>query len=237
MDFPVASYDTREDAIGAALRFAVASIGGAIEARGRAHFMTSGGSTPGPLLDQLAGHDRFDWSRVSVGLVDERWVPLDHDFSNEALVRARLLRGAAGAAGLIPMKTPDASPFGAVADRNAAYAPHCSPPDFILLGMGGDGHTASWFPRSKGLEAALSPQNGEVVAAIDATGCPGAGANVHRLTLTGPAVTSARAALLLVFGEDKLDVLEHAQTADPLDMPVRHAIDGLGDRLLIVWAS
>lgn len=228
-------YETREEAAGAALRHIATALQMAIMERGHADFLTSGGSTPGPLLERLSAAE-MDWSRVSVGLVDERWVPLDHEFSNEALVRSRLLRGNAGAAGLIPMKTTDASPFEAVADRNAAYAPHCSPPDFILLGMGGDGHTASWFPRSKGLEVALKPENGEVIAAIDATGCPGAGANVHRLTLTGPAVTSARAALLLIFGEEKLDLLKRAQAADPLDMPVRHAIDGLGDRLIMVWA-
>lgn len=228
-------YETREAAAGAALRYIVAGLREAIKERGRADFLTSGGSTPGPLLERLSAEE-VDWERISVGLVDERWVPLDHDFSNESLVRSHLLRGRAGAAGLIPMKTSDVTPLEAVADRNAAYTPHCSPLDVILLGMGGDGHTASWFPRSKGLEAALTPKTGEVIAAIDATGCPGAGANVHRLTLTGPAVTSAHAALLLIFGEEKLEVLKRAQTADPLDMPVRHAIDGLGDRLTTIWA-
>jgi 6-phosphogluconolactonase len=134
------------------------------------------------------------------------------------------------------MKTDAETPYEAVADRNAAYAPHCTPADVLLLGMGGDGHTASWFPGSRGLEAALFPANEERIAAIDATGCPGAGSNTQRLTLTGPAVTSARMALMLLFGDEKLDVLERALTSDPMDMPVRHAIDKLGPRLTIIWA-
>nr|WP_321362228.1 6-phosphogluconolactonase [uncultured Hyphomonas sp.] len=235
MKHELARFDTRDAALDFAAKFVAGGLERVITDRGRADFMTSGGSTPGPLFDRLSGWD-LPWECVSVGLVDERWVPLDHDFSNEALVRTRLLNGRAGAAGLIPMKTAVSQPGEAVADRNAAYAPHCAPADVLLLGMGGDGHTASWFPGSKGLEAALAPAKDETIAAIDATGCPGAGLNTQRLTLTGPAVTSARMALMLLFGDEKLDILERALVSDPLDMPVRYAIDKLGPRLTIIWA-
>lgn len=231
----IASFESREEALGVALRFVSAGLASAISERGRADFLTSGGTTPGPLFDWLST-ESLPWERVTVGLVDERWVSPNHDASNEALVRARLLTGRAGAAGLIPMKTLADFPSHALVDRNMAYAPHCSPADVILLGMGSDGHTASWFPRARGLDYALFPSNGETVAAIDATGCPVAGEHVHRLTLTGPAVASARSALMLLFGEEKLDVLQRALVADPLDMPVRYAIDALGRRLMIVWA-
>jgi 6-phosphogluconolactonase len=235
MKHELVHFDTREGALDFSAKFVAGGLERAIADRGRADFMTSGGSTPGPLFDRLSSWD-LPWECVSVGLVDERWVPLDHDFSNEALVRTRLLKGRAGAAGLIPMKTAAERPGKAVADRNAAYAPHCSPADVLLLGMGGDGHTASWFPGSKGLEATLAPENAETIAAIDATGCPGAGSNTQRLTLTGPAVTSARMALMLLFGDEKLDVLERALKSDPMEMPVRYAIDKLGPRLTIIWA-
>ena len=236
MRHELSRFETRDEAFDFAAKFVAGGIERAIAERGRADFMASGGSTPGPLFDRLSTW-ALPWEQVSVGLVDERWVPLDHDFSNEALIRSRLLTGRAGAAGLLPMKTGAGRPEDAVADRNTAYAPHCDPVDVILLGMGGDGHTASWFPRSKGLEAALSPADGATIAAIDATNCPGAGSNTQRLTLTGPAVTSARMALMLLLGDEKLDVLERALVADPLDMPVRYAIDKLGPRLTIVWAA
>ena len=235
MKHEIVRFETRDAALDFAAKFVAGGLERAIADRGRADFMTSGGSTPGPLFDRLSDWD-LPWECVTVGLVDERWVPLDHDFSNEALVRTRLLKGPAGAAGLTPMKTLAATPRDAVADRNAAYAPHCAPADVLLLGMGGDGHTASWFPGAKGLETALTPADGETIAAIDATDCPGAGSNTQRLTLTGPAVTSAHMALMLLFGDEKLDVLERALKSDPMDMPVRHAIDRLGPRLTIIWA-
>lgn len=235
MKYELIRFETREEALGYSSRFIAGGLATAIEDRGRASLMVSGGRSPGPLFDQLSSVG-LPWEQVTVGLVDERWVPLADDSSNEALVRKYLLKDKAGAAGLIPMKTEALTPCDAVEDRNAAYAPHCAPVDVIVLGMGEDGHTASWFPGAKGLETAIAPAHGEAIAAIDATGCPVAGSNTQRLTLTGPVVTSARMALMLLFGDEKLGVLERALQSDPMDMPVRYAIDKLGPRLSIIWA-
>jgi len=235
MDAEIRKFDSREEAIAFAGQLISGALQAALEDKGRASFCVTGGSTPGPLFDLLA-ETEIDWYRVTVGLVDERWVPPEETSSNEWLVRSRLLTKHAGAAGLIPMWTADETPDEAVVDRNAAYEPHCDPLDVILLGMGSDGHTASWFPGSAGLENALNPVGIGTIAAIDARGCPAAGINTQRLTLTGPAVGSARVALLLLFGSDKLDVFERAQSAEPRDMPVRYAIDKLGPRLTVVWA-
>jgi 6-phosphogluconolactonase len=76
----------------------------------------------------------------------------------------------------------------------------------------------------------------QVVAAIDATGCPVAGNTPHRLTLTGPAIIDSDAAILLLFGDEKRAVFEAAVKSDPTKMPIRFAIDGLGPRLTIIWA-
>ena len=115
MKHELTRFDTRDAALDFAARFVAGGLEHAIADRGRADFMTSGGFTPGPLFDRLSDWD-LPWECVSVGLVDERWVPLDHDFSNEALVRTRLLKGRAGAAGLIPMKTGAAEPGRAKTD-------------------------------------------------------------------------------------------------------------------------
>lgn len=229
------SHTTREEALDFAARMAAGVLEAAIEDSGRASFLVSGGSTPIPLFDRLANTE-LAWERVTVGLVDERWVsPVDAG-SNERLVRHHLLTGKAGAAGFVPMKTDAPTASEAVADRSMAYKPHCDPIDLILLGMGNDGHTASWFPGSKGLQNAMHAQADVAVAAVDATGCPVAGSMPHRLTLTGPAIVDSDAAILLMFGADKRDVFEAALKSDPAEKPIRFAVDGLGPRLTVIWA-
>ncbi len=229
------AHSSRGEAADFAARMAAGVLSAAIEEAGKASFMVSGGSTPEPVFGPLAQTD-MAWDRVMVGLVDERWVSPVDEGSNERLVRNHLLTGKAGAAGFVPMKTAALTAAAAVADRNLAYAPHCNPIDLILLGMGNDGHTASWFPKAGGLKAAMHARHGEVVAAIDATGCPVAGELTERLSLTGPAIIDSDAAILLIFGEEKRDVLEAALKSEPDDRPIRFAVDGLGPRLTIIWA-
>ena len=229
------AHSSRDEAADFAARMIAGVLSAAIEESGKASFMVSGGSTPAPVFDRLA-QTEMAWSRVSVGLVDERWVSPVDSGSNEQLVRRHLLTGQAGAAGFVPMKTAALTAAAAVADRNLAYGPHCDPIDLILLGMGNDGHTASWFPHAAGLKGAMHAQPGEVVAAIDATGCPVAGDVTQRLTLTGPAIIDADAAILLIFGDEKRDVLNAALKSQPDDCPIRFAVDGLGPRLTIIWA-
>lgn len=229
------AHATREEAADFAARMASGVLAAAIEDSGRASFMVSGGSSPAPVFNRLSKTD-LAWDRVTVGLVDERWVGPEHAGSNEALVRQNLLTGKAGAAGFLPMKTSAETAAAAVEDRGLAYRPHCDPIDLILLGMGSDGHTASWFPNTRGLKAAMHAGEGATVAAIDATGCEIAGQYADRMTLTGPAIIDSDAAMLLIFGEDKREVLDSALKMSPEDMPVRYAIDGLGPRLTIIWA-
>lgn len=224
-------HPSRAAASQAAAALAVAALGAAILARGKASLMVSGGSTPVQMFEHLAPAP-LDWARVTVGLVDERWVAPDHPDSNERLVRRHLLQGPASAAAFVGMKTAAADPAAAAADRSAVYAPHCSPVDFVLLGMGKDGHTASWFPGNTALAQLVSPPDGACVAAVEA---PGATVP-QRMTLTVPAVIRARRGVLLMFGEAKRAVFEAAATADPLQCPVRYAMDGMGDRLATHWA-
>ena len=224
-------FPDRETASEEAAALCAEALARAVSANGKASLMLSGGSTPARMLARLADAD-IDWPRVTVGLVDERWVAPDDPDSNERLVRRNLLKGPAAQAEFLPMWTGAATPEAAVANRDAAYAPHCRPASFVVLGMGLDGHTASWFPGLANLRDIVSPAQAPCVGAVRADGA----AVPQRMTLTGAAVLTAQSALLLVFGAEKRSMLDGAANADPACCPIRFAIDGLGDRLSIFWA-
>lgn len=231
MSAAVLEFASRDEASGVAAEMAAKALQRNIISQGHASLFVSGGSTPEEMFRKLR-REEIDWPRVIVGLVDERWVPPDDPESNEKLVRTHLLRDQAAAAGFLPMWMPGSEPDQAAADRSRAYAPHCGQASFILLGMGLDGHTASWFPGETSLASLASPANTQAVSAIRADGA----CTPQRLTLTGRPVANAVRAVLLVFGKEKRAKLEEARGADPLLCPVRFAIDGLGERLSIVWA-
>lgn len=203
-----------------------------IEARGRASLLVSGGSTPQDTFEVLSAAP-IAWNRVTAGLVDERWVAPEDAESNELLVRKHLLKGRAAEAAFVPMWIPAVHIEAAARDRDLAYRPLCEAASFVLLGMGTDGHVASWFPGMAKLDAVVSPAARECVMAVEAK----AAATPLRLTLTGPAVFNAKCAVLLVFGSEKRSVLEAAGSAEAAACPVRYVLDAMDDRLKIVWAE
>jgi 6-phosphogluconolactonase len=175
----------------------------AIEAKGRATLAVSGGSTPKLFFERLSEID-IPWSRVSVTLVDERQVPETSERSNARLVRRHLLRSRAAAASFIPL----------VDNPDAGRAP---PFDVAILGMGNDGHTASFFPGADRLGEALDPGSGKQLVEINA---PGAGE--PRLTFTLPTLEQAGRLALHIEGAEKQEVLRKALGEGPAeDMPVR----------------
>lgn len=227
--------DDREAASALASELAALHLSRAIAKDGHASFMVSGGTSPARMF-ALLSQEALDWGNVTVGLVDERWVATDHPGSNEKGVRDKLLKGLAASAQFIPMKTDEAEPASAVSERAAAYGPHLAPISCVLLGIGPDAHTASWYPGSIGLEQAMYPRDGAVIAAIDAGNTPVAGEFRQRMTLTAGPICSAASGILLMFGEDKRSALEQSLKGDETQFPVRRAIEGLGNRLSIIWA-
>lgn len=189
----------------------------ALTLKDRALLVVSGGSTPIPFFEVLRDK-KLDWSRVDVTLADERWVPEDHADSNTRLVKAHLLKGAAAAARWIPLANAAASPEEGLEQSESELAQAQWPIDVLVLGMGNDGHTASLFPGTDGLEAAMNAGKGVTCAAITPLDAP------HpRITLTWPVLDQAASTYLLLQGEAKLNTLkkaiEHAE--DRLTMPIR----------------
>ena len=175
----------------------------AIEAKGRATLAVSGGSTPKLFFEKLSRID-IPWSRVSVTLVDERQVPETSERSNARLVRQHLLQNEAAAARFVPLvDNPEA-------EKIPAF-------DVAVLGMGNDGHTASFFPGGDTLAEAIDAETRKRLIAISA---PGAGE--PRLTFTLPVLQSAGRLALHIEGAEKKQVLQRALAAGPEeDMPVR----------------
>ena len=203
----------------------------AIAARGMALLVVSGGSTPKRYFQELSTRP-LDWSRVAVTLADERRVPDDSPRSNAKLVRETLLVGEAAKASFAPLADSRLSPDQELAAASARVARLPSPADLVVLGMGDDGHTASWFPLSKGLEEAIDPAARALVAPIAAPD-----GLEPRLTLTGRVILRARHLALQIEGPAKAATFAQALKPGLVeDMPIRAVLIGAGDRLTVFEA-
>ena len=186
----------------------------AIESKGRASLMLSGGNTPRPFLRRLVRQD-VDWRAVDIGLVDERWVPPVAAESNEALVRNEMLDNGAEGAAFYGMYREGMTPENAAADVEETLHRFLYPFDIVVLGMGTDGHTASLFPHRPELKTLM-----ETTALCGVSEAPAAPRT--RLTLTLHAIASCARCYLHIEGSRKFRVYETALEGGDADaMPVR----------------
>lgn len=224
-------FDDKDALVLAATEFLSTTLNDALDARGRASLMLSGGSSPEPIYRALA-KEPLAWKGVGISLVDERWVPSGHSASNADFIKSCLTDSPAAGAHFIPLYNGHATAEEGLEAATQALASLAQPFDVCVLGMGLDGHTASWFPNSKGLEAALDENNSDILGAVDATGCGGAGSNPERITLTLSAVKAARSSLLLLSSPEKTKVYLEALRKSEYEAPVK-SLSRLGDKLTI----
>ncbi|HEY1783633.1 MAG TPA: 6-phosphogluconolactonase [Roseiarcus sp.] len=204
----------------------------AIAARGAALLIVSGGKSPARFFEILSNFD-LDWPRVAVTLADERRVADDSPRSNARLVREKLLQNKAQAASFTPLADVRLPPDRELAAASARIANLPSPADVVILGMGDDGHTASWFPGGKGLAEAIDPGARQLVAPMVAADAP-----EPRLTLTGRVLLRARAIALEIEGENKLAIFAKALEPGPEEaMPIRAVLRRAADRLTVFSAK
>jgi 6-phosphogluconolactonase len=200
----------------------------AVETRGVGLLIVSGGATPKRFFAELSRRD-IDWSRVCVTLADERCVADDSPRSNAKLLRDTLLTGRAAAAQFVPLADSRLTPEQELASARARIARLPLPADLVVLGMGDDGHTASWFPGGDNLADALDPSSRNLVLTMRAPDAP-----EPRLTLTARVILRARAIALQIEGVAKSEVLSRALRDGPVDeMPIRAALRGGADKLTI----
>lgn len=169
-----------------------------IAARGVFSLVLAGGSTPGALYELLATpawREKIDWQRTHIFFGDERAVPPKSELSNYKMAREKLLLH-------VPIPEENVHRMQGERDHLEAAARdyekllwEYSPLDVVLLGMGGDGHTASLFPDSP----ALGANTKLCVATPIASQEP----HVRRMTLTFPAINSSHHVWILVTGKGK----------------------------------
>ena len=202
----------------------------AIEERGQATFLVSGGRTPKPLYRSLSNRDLF-WNQVQIATVDERWVETDDKLSNEQFIRSNLLQNNAKSATFHGMKTDAKHAIDAVGDINHAYGRFDAPFDVTVLGMGLDGHTASLFPRSSDLNESSSlcqsiQMHSEGNTEVD-----------ERVTLTLSALLESKVIYLLLRGKEKLATYRKAMSGtDVFEMPIRAILQQNNIPVIVNWA-
>ena len=173
----------------------------AVRRRGGASLALSGGSTTPPMIAALLDAD-VPWDAVRILQVDERIAPDGDDDRN-----ANQLAGLARVAhvDLLPVT---ATGRRAAARRYAARLP--DPIDVVHLGIGSDGHTASWPPGRD--DVIVSPRSVELVGEFHGR---------ERMTLTGRVVNGARCRVVLATGSEKRPVVERWLEGDR-SLPIAH---------------
>jgi 6-phosphogluconolactonase len=191
-------------------------IASAVQSRGRCAVALSGGSTPGPVYEELGNSDlssKIPWTQMEIFFADERAVPVDHPESNYRLVKETLLKSHPEVLGQTYRMPADAPDRVEAAKRYGRRLP--DPLDVLVLGMGPDGHTASLFPGS----AALDESDARVVAVTAPKPPP------ERMTITPTVIARSRSIVMLVTGAEKAPMIARALggIVDPKAVPAQLA--------------
>ncbi|HEX9965138.1 MAG TPA: 6-phosphogluconolactonase [Allosphingosinicella sp.] len=209
-------------------------IESAIEAHEGARLALPGGSTSDVVFAQLARSKGIDWSKVTIMPTDDRLVPLGDSLSNY-----RKLEGwfAAKGANLVSLVDEaalgDRQEAGRLADARLSLVGW--PLDLACLGMGADGHSAGIFP-GPDLERAVAGPRERRAIGLRPDPMP-EDSPADRVTLTAPALTSARAIMIVIAGAEKRRVLEQAIKEGPLSAaPIGRLLAAVDSPIDIFWS-
>ncbi len=206
----LASSHQQIDAIVASITLAVSEL---LKTKETITIALSGGKSPIPMLEKLSTID-LDFSKITFTLVDERIVDVQHQDSNENLIRTYLLKNKASNANFIGLSG-NASSGQLISQANAAIK-HI---DLAVLGMGEDGHTASIFPECSELHDALDLSNKNTYILTTPLS-----AKYTRISLTLAALIQIPHLLLSITGNTKLNVLKEAILGDNLNYPISYIL-------------
>ena len=192
----------------------------AADTRGGGSLCLAGGTTPQRLYELLAAgasHDEVPWGDVEFFFSDERDVPRDHAESNYRMAQQLLLdRLPIDPARVHPMCIDPDDPEASTRDYERSLAEHVPAGadgvpvlDFVVLGIGADGHTASLFPESPMLDA----DDHWVMT----TAGPHFGR--RRMSLTLRLLNAARHVVMLVTGAEKAAIVRDVLGGHRDDLP------------------
>jgi 6-phosphogluconolactonase len=173
----------------------------------RATLVVPGGRTPVSMF-RLLSAQRLEWSRVTIALTDERWVPATDPASNAALVGAELLQTEAAAATFFPFDVTAETPAAGAQRATQRLQKLALPFDAVVLGVGDDGHFASIFPGVPGYMEALDLAAEPGCHAMQAPVGPR-----QRLTWNLSTLICTRSLFLYITGNAKRQVIEQALDA------------------------
>lgn len=212
------NFKTKVDLVDDLSQNIVNNLKEAISKNGRATLMVSGGNTPKPLFEKLRKM-KLEWEKVTIGLCDERWVSVDHEDSNEKFVKTYLLQDEASKANFVGMYVDGKSAVESEHECSLIVKKNLQPFDVLILGMGGDAHTASLFPNNSKLDIGFDSK--ELCISIEPQTAP------HmRMSLTRFAILSSEHLYLHFEGEEKLAVYQNAMQSDDMHlMPIRSILD------------
>jgi len=222
-------FDNREEAARAAADRIGEALQRRLEAQGDASVVVSGGTSPAGVFAELA-NKALAWSAVHVILSDERWVPADHEDSNEKLVRDTLLSGEARQASLLPVYKAGVTIEERCGELNDELRLAPFPFASALLGMGEDGHFASLFPDADNLDDGLDVDSSELCIPVNTAASP-----YPRVSLTLSALSRSDEILLLIFGDAKRAVYETAKQ-EANGHPVSHLLRQKRAPVHVYWA-
>lgn len=195
--------------------------------KNKACLAVSGGKTPIAFFQYLSQQE-LDWSKVTVILIDERWLPIDHEDSNEKLVRDYLIQNKAKQAYFLGLKNSADLPSEGIMDCETQLRTQVDHIDVVVLGMGLDGHTASWFTGSNQLAALLDSDTSAWCLPVEDDFLP-----QPRMSLTWRFIKRAEKIYLHFSGEEKNTVFEKACVGINEQLPVSHVLHQAGINISI----
>lgn len=203
----------------------------AIDLKGEASVLFSGGSTPKGMLSLLSKNP-FDWSKVKIGLVDDRMIDVSSEFSNARMIMEDFISNLKGVPPSFYPLVFAPKDEGTNFDDAMNSVFELGIPDLVILGMGTDGHFASLFPKDECSEKGLSPERKCPLVYTQAPSYP-----KNRISYSWSYLRKAKHIWLHITGQEKQKILNDSLKREIADkLPIDTVINDSEIMPELYWA-